>query len=167
MTALETLDDTSAIHPIDIVEHLAQNRDWDFDRVGEDQIAMAVEGAWRTYSLTLAWSHFDETLRMIVTFEMDPPKERLNELYEVLNLTNDRCWAGAFSYWKTQSLMVYRYGLILTGAAGASTEQIDQMMHHAVKQCECYYPAFQLACWGDEDATDAMNIAIGKTYGRA
>ena len=32
------------IHPIDIVEHLAEHNDWDFDRIGDDQIAMAVEG---------------------------------------------------------------------------------------------------------------------------
>ena len=32
------------IHPIDIVEHLAERHDWDFDRIADDQIAMAVEG---------------------------------------------------------------------------------------------------------------------------
>ena len=60
-------------HPIDIVETLAEHHDWDFDRIADDQIAMAVVGQWRTYSITLAWSDFDETLRMICTFEMDPP----------------------------------------------------------------------------------------------
>ncbi len=44
------------LHPIDIVEHLAEHHDWDFDRVADDQIAMAVEGQWRTFSITLAWS---------------------------------------------------------------------------------------------------------------
>ena len=44
------------IHPIDLVEHLAEHHDWEFDRVADDQIAMAVEGQWRTYSITLAWS---------------------------------------------------------------------------------------------------------------
>jgi hypothetical protein len=34
----------SEIHPIDIVENLIKNRSWDFDRVGDDQIAMMVEG---------------------------------------------------------------------------------------------------------------------------
>ena len=43
---------------------------------------MAVEGQWRTYSITLAWSAYDETLRLICTFEMEPPAERLGELYE-------------------------------------------------------------------------------------
>jgi hypothetical protein len=56
------------IHPIDIVENLATYHEWDFDRIADDQIAMAVAGQWRTYSLTLAWSAFDETLRLICTF---------------------------------------------------------------------------------------------------
>lgn len=46
---------TEEIHPIDIVETLAERREWDFDRIADDQIAMAVEGAWQTYSLSLAW----------------------------------------------------------------------------------------------------------------
>ena len=52
-------------HPIDIVETLAEHHNWDFDRIADDQIAMAVVGQWRTYSITLAWSDFDETLRMV------------------------------------------------------------------------------------------------------
>jgi hypothetical protein len=71
------------IHPIDIVETLAEHHDWEFDRIGEDQIAMAVEGQWRTYSLTLAWSARDETLRLVATFEMEPPAGREAELYEM------------------------------------------------------------------------------------
>jgi len=65
------------IHPIEIVEHPAELHDWDFDRIADDQIAMAVEGQWRNYSITLAWSDFDETLRMVCTFEMAPLQENL------------------------------------------------------------------------------------------
>lgn len=155
------------IHPIDIVENLAESRDWAFDRVAEDQIAMAVEGSWRTYSITLAWSGFDETLRMICTFEMDPPAERLPELYELLNMANDKCWAGGFALWKEQQLMVYRYGLVLAGGASASPEQIDQLLGAGVTACERFYPAFQLACWGNRTPQDAIGIAIAEAYGRA
>ena len=42
------------IHPIDIVEHLAEHHEWEFDRIEENQIAMVVQGQWRTYSITLA-----------------------------------------------------------------------------------------------------------------
>ena len=155
------------IHPIDIVEHLAAHNDWDFDRIAEDQIAMAVEGQWRTYSVTLAWSGFDQTLRLICTFDMEPPEARLPALYDGLNLVNDQCWAGAFSLWREQNLMVWRYGLVLAGGQSACPEQIDTMIMAAILSCERYYPAFQLIAWGDRDPANALEVAIAEAYGRA
>lgn len=155
------------IHPIDIVEHLAEHHDWDFDRMGDDQIAMAVEGQWRTYSLTLAWSGFDETLRMVCTFEMDPPAEKMPALYELINQVNDQCWAGAFTYWSEPKLMVYRYGLVLAGGQMATADQIDTMIGAAVMSAERYYPAMQLLIWGDKTPQQAMQAAIAEAYGRA
>ncbi len=158
---------TDDIHPIDIVEDLAEHNDWQFDRVGDDQIAMAVEGQWRTYSITLAWSAHDETLRMICTFELDPPADKLPVLYQTLNEVNDQCWAGAFSYWNEQKLMVYRYGLLMSGGQDASPQQIDAIITAAVLAAERYYPAFQLVLWGDRTPRDAMQVAIAEAYGRA
>ncbi|MGR3442008.1 MAG: YbjN domain-containing protein [Thalassococcus profundi] len=155
------------IHPIDIVEHLAEHHDWDFERIVDDQIAMAVEGQWRTYSITLAWSGYDETLRLICTFEMEPPANKLPQLYEGLNSVNDQCWAGAFSYWAEQQLMVYRYGLVLAGGNVASPEQIDTLITAAVLSAERYYPAFQLMVYSDKTPREALQVAIAEAYGRA
>ena len=159
------LDDE--IHPIDIVEGLAAHHDWDFDRIADDQIAMAVEGQWRTYSITLAWSGYDETLRMVCTFEMEPTEEKMPDLYELLNEINDQCWAGSFTYWAEHKLMVYRYGLVLTGGQIAGPEQIDTMIGAAVISAERYYPAMQLLIWGGKTPREAMQVAIAEAYGRA
>ena len=155
------------IHPIDIVEHIAEHHEWDFDRVADDQIAMAVEGQWRTYSLTLAWSPRDETLRLIATFEMEPPEETMAELHAALNAANDHIWAGAFTYWAAHRLMVYRYGLVLSGTEIATPEQIDTMISTAVLAAEKFYPAFQLVTWGERRPEDALQVAIAEAYGRA
>ena len=155
------------IHPIDIVENLAESNQWDFDRIADDQIAMAVEGQWRTYSITLAWSGSDETLRMICSFEMEPPEDQQRQLYELLNLVNDQCWAGSFIYWNEQRLMVYRYGLVLTGGQIANAEQIDTLIGNAVSSSERYYPALQLVAYGNDSPKDALKIAIAEAYGRA
>lgn len=154
-------------HPIDIVETLAEHHAWDFDRVGEDQIAMAVEGQWRTYSLTLAWSGVDEMLRLIVSFEMDPPEDRVGEVYELLNHVNDMCWAGAFTYWAEQSMMVYRYGLVLRGGQMAGPDQINSLIASAIAASERFYPAFQLVAWGKSTPKGALDVAIAEAYGRA
>ncbi|QFT57448.1 hypothetical protein FIU94_01315 [Sulfitobacter sp. THAF37] len=155
------------IHPIDIVENLAAHHEWDFDRISDEQIAMAVEGQWRTYSITLAWSAFDETLRLICTFDMDPPEHALPGVYELLNSINDQCWAGSFTYWAEQKLMVYRYGLVMAGGQDASAGQIDMMITAAVMSAERYYPALQLLIWGDRTPRDALQVAIAEAYGHA
>lgn len=160
----ETMDD---LHPIDIVESLAERHAWEFDRVTDDQIAMAVEGQWRTYSLTLAWSDHDETLRLICTFEMEPPDEKIPALYDVLNRCNDMVWSGAFTWWAEQKLMVWRYGLVLSGGLVAGPEQIDRLIAAAVMASERFYPAFQLVSWGDQTPAEAMKVAIAEAYGRA
>ena len=167
MSLSEDFLTTEDLHPIDIVETLAESHDWEFDRVTEDQIAMAVEGQWRTYSLTLAWSPQDETLRLICTFEMEPPEHRMGELYDVLNRTNDMVWTGAFTYWAEQKLMVWRYGLVLAGGQIAGPEQIDRLISSAVMAAERFYPAFQLVAWAEHTPADAMKVAIAEAYGRA
>ncbi len=158
---------SSEIHPIDIVETLAEHHAWDFDRVADDQIAMVIEGAWRNYSITLAWSDCDEVLRLICTFEMDPPTECLPALYDVMNRANDKIWTGAFTTWREQRQMVYRYGLLLTGGEVAGAAQIGQLLSTAVRDCERFYPAFQLVCWGDETPEQAIKVAMTEAYGRA
>lgn len=155
------------IHPIDIVETLAEHHAWEFDRVADDQIAMAVEGQWRTYSVTLAWSGRDETLRLIATFDMEPPAQNQRALYEVLNHANDRSWTGAFTFWADQKLMVWRYGLVLSGGQLATADQIDVLIGSAVASCERFFPAFQLVCWGGTPPEEAMQVAIAEAYGRA
>jgi len=153
-------------NPIDIVESLAESHDWEFDRLGEDQIAMAVEGQWRTYSITLAWSGGEATLRLIVSFAMEPPADRMAELYEAINLANDGVWTGAFSYWAAEQLMVFRYGL-LTAGQGVGAAQVATLVETAVAACERYYPAFQLATWGNGTPEAALQVAIAEAYGRA
>ncbi len=167
MDAVEQDLSTVDLHPIDLVEALAETREWDFDRVADDQIAMAVEGAWRTYSLSLAWRGHDEMLRLLLTFEMEPPEARVPELYKTLDHANDQCWGGAFSLWREHKLMAFRYGLNLSGGGAATAGQIDAMMRGAIEACERFYPAFQLVCWGGQDADEALEIAICGAYGRA
>lgn len=154
-------------HPIDLVETLAALHDWAFDRLTDDQIAMSVEGQWRTYALTMAWSAADEMLRLVCSFEMEPPAGRIGALYEMLNACNDRVWTGAFSWWPDEKLMVWRYGLLLGGGQSPAPEQIERLVGSAVTMAERFYPAFQLVVWADRTPAQALQVAIAEVGGRA
>lgn len=167
MTAIEHEFPTADIHPIDMVETLAEQSRWDFDRVGEDQIAMAVEGAWQTYSLTLAWTGHDDMLRLVCTFELKAPEERKEVILALLNLVNDKVWSGSFVYWPEHAMVAFRYGLTLAGGAIPTNEQLEMVVWTAVALSERFYPAFQLAAFGKETAEEAAEIAIEEAYGTA
>ena len=167
MTAIEQDFPTADIHPIDIVETLAEQAAWEFDRVGENQIAMAVEGGWRTYSLTLLWSDHDDMLRLVCTFDLTPPEEQEAEFLALLNLANDRVWGGSFTLWKAEGQVIYRAGLSLAGGASATPEQVEAMVCAAIAQSERFYPAFQLVAFGGESAEHGASIALDTAYGTA
>ena len=168
MSMQEHWSASEEIHPIDIAETIAEAMDWEFERIDGDQLAMAVEGDWRTYSVTLAWCGADETLRLALTYEMEAlPEGRAEVLATLLNRVNDRVWTGAFTHWEEQGLMVWRYGLALDGADGATPQQIDRMVRAATAAADRFYPAVQLAAYGETDAATALQVAIAEGYGRA
>ncbi|MCL5778438.1 YbjN domain-containing protein [Limibaculum sp. FT325] len=167
MTAVEQDFLAADVHPIDMVETLAEQSRWDFDRLGEDQIAMAIEGAWRTYSLSLAWSGHDDMLRLVCSFELDPAAERRPEVVRLIHMINDKVWNGSFVHWAEQGMLAFRYGLTLAGGATATPEQIEAMVLSAVALSERFYPAFQLVGWGGEAAETALRVAIEEHYGTA
>ncbi len=167
MSAVEFYLSDESLHPIDMVETLAEHHAWDFDRMNEDQIAMAVEGQWRTYSVTLALAPGENMLRLVCTFEMDPPEGALSALYETISRANDMVWSGAFSFWESQRLMVWRYGLILAEDQPAGIDQIERMIRAAIMAAERFYPAFQLVAWADHTPAAALDIALAEAVGRA
>ncbi len=167
MSAAELYLSSDSLHPIDLVETIAEHHAWDFDRMDEDQIAVALEGQWRTYSLSLALAPYDGTLRLICTFEMDPPEAALPALYETISRANDMVWSGAFSYWESQRLMVWRYGLLLSEDQPAGMDQIERMIGAALNACERFYPAFQLVAWAEHSPSAALDIALSDAVGRA
>lgn len=167
MNMTDNIFDFGDVDPIDIVESLAEHYKWDFDRIAQDQITMLIEGGWRTYSLSLAWCEFDETLKFICSFDLKPPERRHSNLYEILNLANEKSWLGFFTFSSENNLMIFRYSMNLNGGAEDSANLIDSLVDNAITTCERFYPAFQLTCWGQEAPKNAINVAFGETYGTA
>lgn len=160
-----TMPDDS--HPIELAMTLARARAWSVDRMDEDRVALMVEGQWRRYALTITWAENAEMVQFLCPFEMNPADERLPALYRLINDCNDRLPLGAFIWWHEQRLMVWRHALCLAGRQPASCEQIDTIITSAIRLAERFYPAFQLALWGEPQPTTALQVAIADTWGHA
>ena len=155
------------VHPIDIVEYLAEHNDWNFSRLGDDRIAMTIAGLWREYSVVLSWSECRETLRLECKFKIATFRERLPRLYQLINVINDECWIGAFVHQEGSEYMAFRYGLVQAGGQTAAPEQVATIIGTAVECCERYYPAMQVALYCDRSPEEAIQLAIADVAGCA
>ena len=134
-----------------------------FGDVGSDAVVEIIEGMPHM----LHGPGHEDMLRLLCTFELSPPEERLEEFYRLLNLVNDKIWSGSFVLWREQELLAFRCGLTLAGGAHATPEQIEAMVHNALGLSERFYPSFQLVGWAEERAETAIDIAIEEAYGTA
>ena len=154
-------------NPIDMVEELASQNAWNFDRLADDQIVMSIDALWRTYAITLALSNKEEMLKLACSFEIAPLENSIEKIYETLNVINDSIWTGTFTYTSSQNLIVYRYGLVLNDDAEVTDGQIDQILSDAINSCDCFYPTLQKVIWGGQSPSDAVGIAMMMPQGEA
>jgi hypothetical protein len=150
-----------------MVEQLASQNAWNFDRLADDQIVMSIEALWRTYAITLALSNKEEMLKLACSFEIAPLENSAEQIYETLNVINDSIWTGTFTYTSAQNLIIYRYGLVLNDDAEVTDGQIDQILSDAINSCDCFYPTLQKVIWGGQNPSDAVGIAMMMPQGEA
>ena len=160
--------DNDEADPLEIVENLAEKRDWEFNRLGDDHVAIIIQGLWRNYFMSLSKSHMaDGMIKLVCTFELIA-KEKFNEqLYEVLNLINQEVWIGSFSYCQEKELIMFRYGVSFTDILSPTYEQMSGLLEKSFEYCERYYPVFQMVYSGKSNIMDALDLVLGTTNGEA
>ena len=166
-TSLHTESTVSATNPIDLVEEIVTANEWAHDRTGEDELLVEVTGRWCEYRLYFAWQEEIGALHFACGFDMKVPKLRRAAVYELLALINERLWLGHFDLASDDNSPSFRQAVLLRGAAGASVEQIEDLVDIALNECERFYPAFQLVVWGGKSAEDAITAAMIDPVGEA
>lgn len=152
-------------NPIDLVETVALTKDWTFDRRTELEAAMEVPGHWCDYTLFFAWSQDLESLHVTCAFDLKVPKNRRADVFELLSLLNERLWLGHFALWHDDGVPLFRHTVMLRH--GLDEDTMEELMDHAISECERFYPAFQFLVWGGKTAQDAITAAMLDTMGEA
>ena len=156
-----------AEHPVDVVERLASVNAWSFDREDEDEISISVEGGWASYHIAFTWLAEMEALHVACAFDLKVPERRRGEILALIALINEQLWVGHFDLWTTDHVIMFRQALTLAGGAGASQQQCEAALSHAVTACERYYQAFQFVVWAGKSAREALDGAMFETVGQA
>jgi hypothetical protein len=166
MSLLEGIVD-SRTNPLAVVEDIASDNNWAFERSGEDEVTIVTKGQWTDYQLSFTWMGEIEALHLACAFDMKIPQARRAEVQRLVAAINEQLWVGHFDLWTHTGMIMHRQALVLPNRMIASTSQCEVMVDGALHGCERYYPAFQFVVWAGKTAEEAMNAAMFDTYGEA
>jgi hypothetical protein len=166
MSMLETIIDSSN-HPLEVVEGIANDNNWSFERSGEDEVTIVSRGEWTDYQLSFTWMGEIEALHLACAFDMKIPLARRGEVQRLIAAINEQLWIGHFDIWTHTGMIMHRQALVLPGGLTASSAQCQSMLAGAIHACERYFPAFQFVVWAGKSTADAMSAAMFDTEGVA
>lgn len=154
-------------NPVDMIEFVAASNDWSFERSGEDEIAMTVEGRWADYHVSFSWMEQFEALHLACAFDIRIPDQRVNEVIRLLSEVNGQVLMGHFDLWRHEDVVIFRQSLLLAGGAEPTNQQVEVLLSSALDACEAYYQAFQFVVWSGMDAKSALGAVLFETVGEA
>jgi hypothetical protein len=167
MASLDQEQDLGRVHPLDTVEQFVAARSLAYERPADDEIVVTVDGRWCVYRLWFAWEAEIDALLFSCAFDMKLPKPCRAPVSALLALINERMWIGHFDVWAEEASPMFRHGMLLSGGAVLSTEQVEDLIDIAISECERYYPAFQYVIWGGKRPDEAMQMAVLDPQGEA
>jgi hypothetical protein len=166
MSMLESIVDSRS-HPLAVVEDVAADNNWLFERSGEDEITIVSKGEWTDYQLSFTWMSEIEALHLACAFDMKIPTARRSEVQRLIAAINEQLWIGHFDLWTHTGMVMHRQALVLPGGITASTAQCELMLSGAIHACERYFSAFQFVVWAGKSAEEAISAAMFDTDGEA
>jgi hypothetical protein len=155
------------INPLDVVEGVAGSNNWSFERAGDEEITILVNGRWTDYQISFTWMDELEALHVACAFDLKVPERRRAETQQLISFINEQMWIGHFDLWLQDGLIMYRHALMLNGGVEASSGQCEALLTTATEACERYFPAFQFVVWAGKSAREALNAALFDTSGEA
>ena len=156
-----------ADHPFDVIERIADEHNWIFDRRSDKEMAAQAPGRWCDYSLFFAWNEKVGAMHFTCAFDMRVPDERKPFVHELLAMVNEKLWMGHFGVWTDEGLPMFRHAMPMRGTQGPTLDQVEDLVDVAIVECERFYPTFQYVIWGGNTPTEAIAAAMIETMGEA
>lgn len=165
--SLTDMDFERVSNPVDMIEFVAATNEWSFERSGEDEIAMTVEGKWADYHISFSWMEEFEAVHLACAFDMKVPTSRLTEVVRLLSQVNSQVLLGHFDLWEQEDVVIFRQSLLLSGGAEPTNQQVEMLLSSALETCEMYFQAFQFVVWSGMEAKSAIDTVLFETVGEA
>lgn len=167
MTTLRVESDNLFSNPLDLVEQVIIDRDWAYDRPGDEELVAEVTSSWCNYRIWFSWQADQSAVIFSCAFETKLPRLARTKIYPLLAMVNEKLWVGHFDLMSEDNAVAFRHTMLMRGGCVVSTEQLEDLIDIAVQECERFFPAFQSLLWGNKSAEEALQLAIFETVGEA
>jgi hypothetical protein len=154
-------------NPVDLVERIASANDWAFERAGDDEITLSLDGRWSDYHVSFSWMDQIEALHIACAFDLKVPEARRAEVFKLLAMVNEQLWLGHFDLWSSEGVVMFRHAQLLAGGAAMGRTQCEALLQASVDAVERFYPAFQFVVWAGKTAGEAIDASLLDTVGEA
>ena len=155
----QDLEDYFSANPVSFFKLFAKKNDWEVVGDASDSAAFYAEGIWRQYLYCFHWIESDQQLIITCEYDLRLPKNRSNSLYRTLNLANEKCGEGFFTYCDEQKVIIFHSKFKGSDALEINALRSKDIISSITNIMDELYPVFQLISWGKENPDMAIKLA--------
>lgn len=154
-------------NPVDMVEFVASERDWHFERLCDDELSVSVKGLHGDYAVSFSWMEECEALHFACASDLRIPERCEAEILRLVAKINEGLLVGHFDLWPSEGAVMFRHTLLLSGGANPTSQQAESMLAYGLQHCERYLQAFQFVIYAGRTAEEALACSLFETVGHA
>ena len=159
--------DAMMANPLDILETIAGQNEWPYERSNDEEIIVAVSGDWCDFHIRYFWVAEDNLLQAAGMLDMRVPNMKKARMLETINLVNERLAIGHFSIWTEDNTLMFRHSSMLGDDHDLTAATCEKITEAILAESNKYYPVFQFVLWAGKSPEEAMKAAMLDTIGEA
>ena len=165
MNIMEDLKTYFEANPVSNFKNLAKLKSWELVNDGFDTTAFYVEGVWKNYLFSLLWLEKDQQLKLTCEYDLNLQKDSMSSFYKTLNLANEKCSEGHFTFCENQKILVFHNKYKGSDALEIESRRTKEIIAETTSLMDEIYPVFQLISWGKESPDMALKLASQHSSG--
>lgn len=155
-------------NPLDLIEDLAESRQWKFVRDDETFMSITLPGQNANYDVALEWQEEFSSLLFAVTLKLEIAEAQYESAARTIEQINQNLWMGHFDLSNKGKFPTFRQTFLFRMIpAGIAIDIVNDAMEVALAECNRFYSTFQLVQAGDVRLHDNLSAAVFETVGEA
>jgi hypothetical protein len=137
--------------PLDVVEHVLEAENLQFDRTEKGDVAFTLSGGWREFGLCFTWRPDVDCLQVSLSLDMRASPDQRGEVFEL----------------REDGEILFRFGTPLLPGEYPGLGQTAGMIDVAMEAAERFFPAFDFLVRCGKSPSEALTACMFETVGEA